>query len=285
MTTKNKHILFFDIDGTLAQPGREVDKDTVDSIRRARENGNYILLNTGRSNKDIPEHIKAIGFDGGVYSGGGKIILNDKVLKEEFLDQDLLLTIMNLLNNYGFSYNMEGPNNNYSDEDFEKLMLGEVDLGFSSELVKAIKSSEDVGMTKSLPVSEYTDEPIYKINFRVFNDQEEDLMKLLEQLDERIVFTSFDNMFPDSFVRAAELSPNTHDKGTAIREVANILGIPIENTVAFGDSSNDYEMIKEAGIGVAMGNSSEDVKEVATFVTDNCGEGGIKNALIKLNLI
>jgi uncharacterized protein in pdhA 5'region (fragment) len=54
--------------------------------------------------------------------------------------------------------------------------------------------------------------------------------------------------------------------------------------VAFGDGSNDVEMLKEAGMGVAMGNAVEELKVVANMVTDPIGEDGVWKACKKLNL-
>lgn len=69
---------------------------------------------------------------------------------------------------------------------------------------------------------------------------------------------------------------------TALKEMAEILDIPIENTVAIGDSMNDYDMIKAAGIGVAMGNAVDKIKEISDFVTKNVDESGVSAALCKI---
>ena len=57
------------------------------------------------------------------------------------------------------------------------------------------------------------------------------------------------------------------------------------DTVAFGDGGNDIPMLKEAAVGVAMGNASDEVKKAADYVTDNVDDDGIRNALEHLKLI
>ena len=62
-------------------------------------------------------------------------------------------------------------------------------------------------------------------------------------------------------------------------------GLLKEETLAFGDGNNDLEMIKHVGVGVAMGNGSEALKDVADMVTDSVDEDGVWNALKKLGLV
>jgi hydroxymethylpyrimidine pyrophosphatase-like HAD family hydrolase len=65
-------------------------------------------------------------------------------------------------------------------------------------------------------------------------------------------------------------------KGTALRVLAEKLGIPIEETIAAGDSTNDREMLEAAGLGVAVANAREELKVVADLVLDrNAEEGSI----------
>ena len=73
--------------------------------------------------------------------------------------------------------------------------------------------------------------------------------------------------------------PKGCSKASAIELVAEKLGISVDETVAIGDSSNDIPMIERAHIGIAMGNATEDVKEIADFVTGAVEQDGILKAL------
>ena len=55
--------------------------------------------------------------------------------------------------------------------------------------------------------------------------------------------------------------------------------------MAFGDSMNDYELVREAGIGIAMGNSVEELKAVADYVADDIDRDGVWKACRHLGLI
>ena len=68
-------------------------------------------------------------------------------------------------------------------------------------------------------------------------------------------------------------------KGDALITLAKKLNIDIEETISFGDSDNDSSMIKVSGMGVAMGNASEDIKAIADIVTDSNNNDGLAKAI------
>lgn len=74
-------------------------------------------------------------------------------------------------------------------------------------------------------------------------------------------------------------------KAEGLKRLCAYYGISMKDTVAFGDSMNDYEIVKAAGIGVAMGNAREELKAAADYVTTAIGDDGIWNACVKLGLI
>ena len=67
--------------------------------------------------------------------------------------------------------------------------------------------------------------------------------------------------------------------------MTDYLGLNIEETMAFGDGGNDISIIKEAGVGVAMGNAGENLKQVADFITTHVDEDGVRNALLEYGVI
>ena len=79
-----------------------------------------------------------------------------------------------------------------------------------------------------------------------------------------------------------EIIPAVINKGEGLRQICALLDIPLEQTIAFGDSENDIPMLRCAGIGVAMGNSTQDVLEMADAVTASNNEDGIAVFLKRL---
>lgn len=76
-----------------------------------------------------------------------------------------------------------------------------------------------------------------------------------------------------------------HEKGDAIKDVLNYLGLQKEEAVAFGDDFQDLSMIPQVGCFIAVGNGKDEVKKQANLVTDPIKDDGIAKALSKLSLI
>ena len=82
-----------------------------------------------------------------------------------------------------------------------------------------------------------------------------------------------------------EVVPKGYTKATGIAQVCDMLGIARENTYAFGDSTNDLEMLTYVGHGIAMGNGAPAAKAAAEYVTTDIMNHGIKNGLKHYGLI
>ena len=87
-----------------------------------------------------------------------------------------------------------------------------------------------------------------------------------------------------SFQNNLELNWITADKGKGLMHLAEHLGLDASDTIAFGDSSNDLSMLRAAGIGVAMGNASEEVKSACDAVTLTNDQDGVAAYLEQLLL-
>ena len=77
------------------------------------------------------------------------------------------------------------------------------------------------------------------------------------------------------------MSPPGVTKGAALRELAVLTGIPVEETIAVGDSGNDIAMLEAAGLAVAMGNADEELKAVADVTVATNEEDGCAEAIRK----
>ena len=79
-----------------------------------------------------------------------------------------------------------------------------------------------------------------------------------------------------------EVIPRVINKGQGIRDICGVLGMDTAQVIAFGDAENDIPMLRAAGMGVAMGNAAEPVKQAANMVTLSNNDDGIAAALEKL---
>ena len=82
-----------------------------------------------------------------------------------------------------------------------------------------------------------------------------------------------------------DVIPKDGGKNTGIDAIISYFGIKLEETMAFGDGGNDIDMLKHAGIGIAMGNAGENVKEMADYITTSVDDDGITHALKHFNVL
>ena len=106
------------------------------------------------------------------------------------------------------------------------------------------------------------------------DEQEELYSKLVKLLGDKFDVTC-------SATVLIEISPLTDNKGEAVKYLAKYYGIPIEKTVAMGDNLNDLSMIKAAGLGVAVANATEKLKQAADFVSVSNNEGAVAQIIEK----
>ena len=81
------------------------------------------------------------------------------------------------------------------------------------------------------------------------------------------------------------ITPKGVSKATGLEQICRLLEIPVSETIVFGDDINDLDMIRKAGIGVAMGDALEEVKAAADHVTGTCEELGVVMGLKHFGLI
>ncbi len=259
MLDKNERCaVFLDIDGTLLADSFMIPPDNLAAIKAARDKGHMIFINTGRSWGNIPSVLmEQFGDFDGIISGiGSMVTINGKTVFESFMSEDLIKRIAE----YMFSHRdywaiFEGVNEVYS------VMN---DVGVHRDYQIPLKDSEDylkicngdsiqvVAMGKTVP---------------------EDFKRLFK--DELTVF---------QFETYADLVTKGFNKAEGIKKVLEATGIKRENTIAMGDSNNDYDMITYAGIGIAMANSQQSILDIADYVTESNFDCGVARAIEKILL-
>ena len=253
------NLVFFDIDGTLAIR-RDVPESAQKALHALRMNGSIIFICTGRSlsyvKKNFYKYANGYICSNGRYAMMGCCeTLYDAALSKEQVDE-----IIRRLEPTGCSYAFFTQSNGYfagREEDFE-MMAAAWDPGF---------------MKKGIPAD------MKAYNFDVCFSSPEMYREIEKALEGMCILN------PHGPHPTADVTIIGADKGTAIHAVAEKLGVPIENTYAFGDGHNDLCMLEAVGHGIAMGNAVPELKEIAEFVTTNILDDGVKNGLAHYGLI
>lgn len=257
-------IIFFDIDGTLWDYKNYIPESAKEGIRRARAKGHKCFINTGRARAFVTnKELLDIGWDGIVSSCGCMIEYEGKTIFNRLISKDDCIRTMEAMDKYGFKPILEGPEHLYMEKsDYTGDMYGEKVMREMGARLRGIKDS-------------WGNWEINKLSVTCNPETSAQCSEELSDLYDYMIHT------PTIW----EMVPKGYNKGTGIRKVCELLGADVSDTIAFGDSINDKEMLEEAGIAVAMGRCSDEIARIADFVTSNLEDDGILKALEKLDLI
>ena len=258
-------LIFFDIDGTLVgEDGRTMPDSAKTAIRRARAAGHICMINTGRTlklvGKDITEQTE---FDGLALGCGTMVVYRGKTLLHETFTPEMAGRIIEGLRKYEIDACLEGSENNFRDS--EDKIFTEVYRGFINRF-----GGFDYGS--------FEEAPGHFDKFYAYVDKPDKMSRFRDEFEKSLDFVDRKGGY-------YEIMPKGYSKASAVDFVAKVLNIPMEETVAIGDSSNDIPMLERAHIGIAMGNATEDIKMIADHVTTDIREDGIENALLWLGAI
>lgn len=275
----NRKIIFLDIDGTLTEPGSNVPPLTAqEAVKRARQAGNYVFLCTGRS-YGMMSSLLSYGFDGVIASAGAYILFGEKVIYDRPLTETQKRRAMEVLSENGIYRTIECRDGAYTDEGFKDFLRLHASGGGGSEMLRwreQIEKSMNI-----LPLSEYQNQPVYKMV--VMSPSVDALQRAQDALKE-----DFQICIQDSGERGyvnGEVINRKINKGTAVEFVCDYLQVPLKDSVGFGDSMNDKEMLETAGLSICMENGNDRLKDIVDDICPGVTEDGIWKAFQKYHLM
>jgi len=264
--------LFFDVDGTLLPFGEGLPNDTLHALRKARENGHYVFLSTGRSPEELDPRLSAFTFDGGVYCGGALALFQgERVFTDIFTKEEVTL-LYEEADKGGWQVLIQTSSHG--------SFMGKIAKEKYFSYFKVFHGGKVLNLGKLTESEERICSDVTKLNIL---SEKRDMEDVKRHLSGRYDFV--DNTIGFPFDMACEIVPKGVSKARAMKRLLSAIGMGIKDSIAFGDGANDVDIIREAGVGVAMGNAIDVIKKEADYVTDDCDKGGIKNALEKLGVI
>ena len=259
-----KYALFFDIDGTLVSfKTHEIPASTIFALTQAKANGSRVYIATGRppiilTNLGAIEHL----IDGYITTNGALCFVGDNLVCCQPIPMQDVMTCVQDAQEKGYSLIVVGR------KDVAVLdPKGDVDHIFRQML--AVKN-----LDKASPLDEVLQQDILQLTPFFPADYEPQLLARMTQC----VSGRWHPEFTD-------ITANGADKGKGIQAIARHEGFDPSRTIAFGDGGNDTSMILQAGIGIAMGNAIDALKQQADYVTTSVDDDGILNALRHFRVI
>lgn len=265
-----KKMIFVDIDNTLMDYRKEIPKSAIEGIKGCREKGHFVFICTGRSRVMVPEQpVLNVGFDGIVAACGAYCEIQGEIFLDEVIPDKIMEETICFLREEGMGGIFEGTNCLLYDEETVDKIKEDKFLGFlKRELGDRFLSLQERKRQKKKWTAN-------KVSLSIKGGGFEGLREPLDKFYKEIRHN----------YHTVELVPRDFSKRTGIEFVCHKMGIGIEDTIAIGDSMNDYEMIQGAGIGIAMGDGSQEIKECADYVTKPMGEDGLYKAFKYFGLL
>lgn len=274
-------LIFLDIDGTIVAPWQRPSRVTIEAIRAARANGHKVFISTGRVETGVAECVRSIGFDGGIYSAGGRVVVNGTEILNRPMPVKLIQQITDIMERGKLVYMLEGTDGSYIIKNGELSLIDMEQFYASGESYRILDERRN-GL-KQIWAPEHRKHPVYKIDF--LTESRAKAEWLGEELGDAAKVIRFDTLASDIPLTIGEVSDWAINKGEALYSICRYLGAAPSDCIAFGDSMNDAEILQAAGIGIAMANSEAGVKEIADQVCESCEEDGVAKAFARMDLI
>lgn len=269
-------LIALDLDGTLFNHDGSITPATISELNRASRQGVYTVISTGRPFNGLPfEQIKDTQIEYALTTNGASVyrIADKKCLYENAMDLELILPILDWILSKEIHIDLyidgEGFTPIRCRENLHRLAvpdsLRRYMIATRTPVEDLLAYVSDCGKT------------IQKINLNFYAQPDgtflyrEETLAFLKSLSTiEVVCGGFNNF---------EISKAGVTKATGLQALTAHLGVTMEETMAVGDSENDLSMINAAGIGVAMGNASDDVKAIADYITTSNEEDGVGEAI------
>lgn len=268
-------LIALDLDGTLLDSGKRLSPKNAAALRRAAESGAQIVPTTGRFFDGMPQVIRELSYLCYAITINGAQVLDVRtgsVLYRAEIPLPRALAIMEYLDTLPVIY------------DCYCGSWGWITRAMQDAAPEFISDVHSLHMVQELrtPVDEL------KAYLRARGDDVQKIQLFLQDVSQRpAVMAELERRFPGTAASTSlqnniEINTAAANKGDAVRALAAHLGIPMEQTISFGDGSNDLSMIRACGLGVAMANACPAVLAAANRVTKSCDESGVAAVLDEL---
>lgn len=270
-------MIAFDCDGTLLNDKKEMTEYTRNVLMRAMEQGIEVLAATGRPLTGLPKEVRNLpGIRYAITSNGARIVDMEKeeVIYESSVSVEVTKQILDIFSQY---------------DTYKEVFLNGIGYGNASELAKIEEYVTVPSMATYLRESRIPETDIYKKleNEHLRVDKVQALFR--DKSEKEKAFHQIESISGIAATGAMENNIEVNafgvNKGAGILKLGEILGILREEIMACGDGMNDLEMVREAGLGIAMENAVQSVKDVANYITVTNEEDGVAKAIEKFALI
>ncbi len=278
-------LVAIDLDGTLLNSYGEVTENTKEEIKKAVQNGVEVVLASGRPVSSVEDLANDLNANHYLISGNGAIVYDmhkEQVVYDRFLSKEQVLNIVKICEENSIYYNIYNENEvltkslNYNtlfyhSENTHKQEEKRTNINILTDVYEYILRSNNQKYLKVTVCdqSQIIFNSIIK-KLRTIDDIE---VLDVEHMSRKVIKSGTEEVLVEYCY--TEITNKNVNKWTALEFIMKDMGIDKEKVVAIGDNINDKEMIEGAGMGVAMGNSIEEIKKIAGITVGTNNEEGV----------
>ena len=284
-------LIAVDLDGTLLNEYSMVPESTIEVLRKAKAQGVEIVLASGRPANSIITFAKSIGIDNYLIAGNGSLlydIQNEENIFDAFFDKNQALQIADICEENSVFYNA------YTEREIIANSLKYNILIYEKEnLNKPEGQRTHINIVPNIRDYIIDSECNKYLKMTICDESKIVFDNVLRKLES---VNNFEILKPEWMSKKyfkhgtsefslqyyfSEITKKDINKWVAIEKLAERLNIKREEIITIGDNANDEAMIRNAGLGVAMGNAPDYIKEIAEYVTDTYSNEGVRKAIEK----
>ncbi len=272
-------LVVLDIDGTINGDSNQVNEPVKQAVKAAQAKGVKVAIATGRMYRSALRFHRTIKSDAPLISYQGALIKDpqtEELVGHWPVDLEYALSLIDDFAPYADTGKLS-VHLYIKDELYVRQITPQTQAYAQRSGVKAIP----VGNLRQFLLDQAPEHPLTKV--LALSDDPELITTLLTTLKER--YTPGQLYLTKSVATFFEATNPIANKGTAVKHLAeNILGFDRSEVMTVGDNFNDLEMIEYAGVGVAMGNAPDGLKEIADWVAPDVDADGAADAIARFVL-
>lgn len=283
-------LIVMDLDGTLLNSYGEVTLENRKAIQYALEKNVELVLASGRDPKTIEKLSLELGIKNYLISGNGASIYDIRAQKniyENFIDKEKALKVAQICKENSIFFNVYTTNGIITESlDYNVKVFNNEnnnkpnDKKTNIEVVKDIYNYIEENEPQILKIIICDNS---KIIFNNIMEKLKDIKNIeilnVEHMSKKILRIGTEEVEVEYFY--TEITNKNANKWSAIEYLIKLLKITREETICIGDNINDYEMVKNAGLGIAMKNSALEKEKIAKYITEDNNSDGVGNAIFR----
>ncbi len=269
---KVRGIIALDLDGTLLDPNKRLTTRNLYALENAAELGWEIVPATGRFYNGMPEFIRELPFVNYVITINGAQVLDIKrrlIVYEAEMPYKKAVKLMEWLDDFPVVYDCYMGGKGYMSESHKEKIDSIVRDPHSRKMLHELR--QPVPDLKEFLLEQKQD--VQKVQFFIKDDMlRMKMLDIIPQIFSEVTVSS-------ALEQNVEINAENGNKGEALYALAKYLGVQREDTIAIGDGLNDLPMIHAAGLGIAMTNGAQRLKDEAKWVTLSNAMDGVAHAI------